>query len=79
IVRTLDKLSELDEGDTFTYVECIQQIFPVEGWAQSIAAGRVIENFEVPDMYGRPWAQIWREYWEEGMQPAEDDDIFSFE
>jgi hypothetical protein len=31
-------------------------------------------------MYGRPWAQIWEKYWEEGMQrPTQEEDIFSFE
>jgi len=82
IVRDFEKLSELDEGEIFNYVECIPQIFPIEGRAQAVAAGTVIENYEVPDMYGRPWAQIWRKYWEPGMQPPEpedDGDIFSFE
>jgi hypothetical protein len=37
-------------------------------------------QFEVPDMYGRPWAQIWEKYWENGMQrPTQNEDIFSFE
>ena len=39
---------------------------------------RVIE-LEVPDMYGRPWAQMWRKYWERDMQPPSENDIFSFE
>jgi len=30
-------------------------------------------------MYGRPWADIWEEYHEQGMQRPEDEDIFSFE
>ncbi|MGD8809243.1 MAG: hypothetical protein PVG24_06540 [Gammaproteobacteria bacterium] len=80
IVRELEKLGDLDEGEPFTYVECVRQIFPVDGLAQSVAPGTVIENYEVPDMYGRPWAAIWRKYWEAGMQPPVDDtDIFSFE
>jgi len=81
IVRTLEKLSELDEGEPFTYVECIQQIFPINGRAQSVAPGTIIENYQVPDMYGRPWAQIWKKYWEQGMQRTQpsEDDIFNFE
>jgi hypothetical protein len=38
----------------------------------------VIE-LEVPDIYGRPWAQIWEKYWEEGMDRPKDEDIFSFD
>jgi len=39
----------------------------------------VIE-YEVPDMYGRPWAHIWEKYFEDGMEGAgSEDDIFSFE
>jgi len=80
IVRDLEKLGNLDEDEPFTYVECIRQIFPIEGRAQSVAPGTVIPDYEVPDMYGRPWAHIWRKYWEAGMRPpAENDDIFSFE
>jgi len=30
-------------------------------------------------MYGRPWAQIWQEYHEAGMERPKGDDIFSFE
>ncbi len=36
-------------------------------------------QYEVPDMYGRPWAQIWEQYFEQGMEKPEGEDIFSFE
>ena len=36
-------------------------------------------EYEVPDMYGRPWAQIWQEYHEADMERPKGDDIFSFE
>jgi hypothetical protein len=35
-------------------------------------------EYEVPDMYGRPWAHIWEKYWEQGMQKPEAEDIFDF-
>jgi hypothetical protein len=38
----------------------------------------VIE-LEVPDMYGRPWAPIWEQYWEAGMERPLEEDVFSFE
>ena len=39
--------------------------------------GSVIE-YRVPDMFGRPWAQIWEQYFEKGMQKPAEADIFSF-
>jgi hypothetical protein len=59
------------------FVECIQTIFPLEGTATPAVPGRVIE-YEVPDMYGRPWAQIWEKYWEQGMKKPDEDDLFDF-
>jgi hypothetical protein len=32
----------------------------------------------LPDTYGRPWAQIWERYREQGMQRPQDEDLFSF-
>jgi hypothetical protein len=32
----------------------------------------------VPDMFGRPWAHFWEEYFEEGMQRPDETDIFDF-
>jgi hypothetical protein len=29
-------------------------------------------------MFGRPWAQIWEQYFEDGMQRPEDGSIFEF-
>lgn len=78
IVRHLLKESDFDQGDPFTFVECIQTIFPIEGYATPVAPNQVIE-FTVPDMYGRPWAQIWDDYFELDMQKPRNDDIFSFE
>ncbi len=80
IIRKLVKIAELGDPDVTPYVftECIQTIFPIDGTATPVTPGRIIE-YEVPDMYGRPWAQIWRKHWEQDMQPPAEDDIFSFE
>jgi hypothetical protein len=59
------------------FVECIQTIYPLNGSATPMAPGRVIE-YEVPDMYGRPWAQIWEKYWEQDMKKPEKEDLFDF-
>ncbi len=39
----------------------------------------IVIEYEIPDMYGRPWAHIWEKYWEEGMERPQVEDIFSFE
>ncbi len=78
IVRNLQRLSGLDTGDPFTFIECLPQFYPVNGRATPTSPGDVVE-LEVPDMFGRPWGQIWEEYHEAGMERPADDDIFSFE
>ena len=73
MTRTLERISGFEEGDPYTFIECVQTIFPIKGRATPVVAGKTIE-YEVPDMYGRPWAQIWEEYHEKGMtRPAEKD------
>jgi hypothetical protein len=78
IVRNLVKLHDFDEGDPYAFVECVQTIFPVNGTATPRSPGTVIP-YEVPDIYGRPWARIWETYWEQGMEKPEQDDIFAFD
>ncbi len=78
IVRNHVKTSGFEEGDPYVFVECVQTIFPIEGRAQPVSPGQVID-YEVPDMYGRPWAYIWEKYFEDGMQKPVDEDIFSFD
>jgi hypothetical protein len=78
IVRNFEKAGELDEDDPYVYIECLQTIFPVEGRATPQSPGDVIE-YEVPDMYRRPWGQIWERYFEQDMARPQDEDIFSFE
>jgi hypothetical protein len=50
----------------------------VDGTATPVAPGQMIE-YRVPDMYDRPWAAIWEEHWEVGMEKPEEEDIFSFD
>jgi general stress protein 26 len=34
----------------------------------------------MPDMYGRPWAKIWEQYFEQGMsKPDATEDLFNFD
>jgi len=58
---------------------CKQMIFPVEGRGVPVTPGTVVE-YEVEDLYGRPWAAMWERYFEQDMQrPERGDDIFDFE
>jgi hypothetical protein len=66
MTRTLMKASGFEEGDPFNFIECVPTIFPIDGKARPVVAGTVFP-YKVPDVYGRPWAQIWEEYYEKGM------------
>jgi len=77
IVRNLVKMSGFEEGDPYVFIECLQTIYAVDGTATPVSPGQVIQ-YEVPDMLGRPWADIWEKYWEKGMEKPEEKDIFSF-
>jgi hypothetical protein len=79
MVRNLDKVSEVEEGDPYQFIECVQTIFPLNGKATPVSPGTTIE-YKVPDMFGRPWAQIYEEYLEQGMKrPESGGDIFNFD
>ena len=57
----------LQRGDPFPIMECIPQSFPVNGHTTPMSPGQTFE-YTVPDIFGRPWAQIWERYHEEGME-----------
>jgi hypothetical protein len=77
LIQVHIKTGGLDEVDPFIYARCIQTIFPVDGRPKPLSPGTTIE-YTVPDMYGRPWAQIWERYFEKGMKPPEGKSIFAF-
>ena len=77
IVRNLKKQSGFEEGAPYMFIECVQTIFPQGGYATPRSPGNVIQ-YEVPDMYGRPWAHIWEEYFEQGMERPAEADPFDF-
>jgi hypothetical protein len=77
IVRNFVKLSGFDEGDPYVFIECVPTIYTVDGVATPESPGNVI-NYEIPDIYGRPWAHVWEKYWEQGMERPEGEDIFDF-
>jgi hypothetical protein len=81
IIRNYIKQNDFDDSDAtpYAFVECIQTIFPVDGIATPVNPGDVI-NYEIPDMYGRPWDTLWENFFEQDMErPEAGEDIFSFE
>jgi hypothetical protein len=78
IVHRWTKAGELNEGNPYQYVECVQYNYPVEGRATPIPPGTTIE-YDVPDVYGRPWARIWERYFEQGMEHPEPEPLFGFD
>ncbi|HEX6994259.1 MAG TPA: hypothetical protein VF339_08945 [Gammaproteobacteria bacterium] len=72
-------MSDLGEGTPYAYIECVQTLYPVNGVGTPLTPGAVFE-YEVLDMFGRPWAYLWEKYHEQGMQrPDPDEDLFNFE
>ena len=67
ITQRWDKVGALNEGNPYPYLYCVQQNFPVNGFTTAMPSGTTFE-YTVPDIYGRPWAQIWEKYHEKGMQ-----------
>jgi hypothetical protein len=81
IVRNLHKINNFTDPDEtpYPFIECVQTIFSVDGVNTPLTPGSVIE-YEMPDMYGRPWAAIWERYFEQGMsKPDATEDLFNFE
>jgi len=78
MVRHIERISGFEEGDPYTFIECVPSIYPINGRATPVSPGTVID-YRVPDMFGRPWARIWEEYHERGMERPKDKDIFSFD
>ncbi len=71
-------MSGFEQGDPYVFIECIPTIYPLKGKATPVSPGQTIE-YQVPDMYGRPWAKMWEQYNEQGMEKPAEKDIFTFE
>jgi hypothetical protein len=77
-VRFLSRLGSFNEVAPINLTHCNQTIYPLDGRGTPVVPGTVIP-YRVEDLYGRPWAQIWEEYFEQGMQRPGDADLFDFE
>jgi hypothetical protein len=78
MVRNLYKISTFREKPPSIYIECVPTIFPLDGVPTPVAPGSVID-YELPDMYARPWARLWERHHEPGMQRPPPPDVFSFD
>jgi hypothetical protein len=67
IVQRWERTGDLDDGEPYPFLFCVPQNFPVNGFTTPVAPGATFE-YTVPDMYGRPWAEVWEKYHEQGMQ-----------
>lgn len=77
-VYSYDRTEALNEGTPYNYVECLQTIWPVNGFATPVAPGTEI-TIPAPDLNGRPWAQVWENYFEDGMKRPDASALFGFE
>ena len=67
-----------DTAGRLGFRECTRRLYPIDGFATQLAPGEIIE-YRVPDMFDRPWAQIWEEYFEQNMSRPDDSLDLGFE
>jgi hypothetical protein len=77
-IRFLPRLGDFNAVAPNTLSWCHQTTYPVKGRGTTVAPGTVIE-YKVEDLYGRPWAAIWEQYFERGMQRPKEEEIFNFD
>ena len=78
-VRFFSRRGGLQDAPPFHLDHCNQTIFPgSDGRATQVPPGTTIQ-YKVRQLYDRPWARIWEEYFEKGMtRPPEADDLGGF-
>jgi hypothetical protein len=77
LVQVHIRTGHLTEVDPFVYTRCFQTIFPVDGRPKPFSPGATLD-YTVPDMFGRPWAQIWERHFEQGMARPEGKPLIEF-
>jgi hypothetical protein len=78
-IRFFVRQGDYAEFDPLNHEHCNQTIFLSEdGRGAQVSPGTTIE-YTVRDLYDRPWARIWEEFFEQHMQrPQEDDSLGGF-
>ena len=77
-IRFLPRQGAFNDVPPNNLTHCNRTFFPIDGRATPVFPGTVIE-YRVEDLYGRPWAAIWEEYFEQEMQRPQDEELFDFE
>jgi hypothetical protein len=77
-IRFMSRQGDFNEVPPNNPSFCNQTIFPIDGRGTPVVPGTVIQ-YRVENLFARPWAQIWEEFFEQDMQRPEAEDIFSFE
>ena len=78
-IRFFSRRGGLEDAPPFHLEHCNQTIFVGDdGRGTQVPPGTTIQ-YKVRDLYDRPWARIWEEYFEKGMKrPAETDELGGF-
>ena len=76
-IRFLPRQGDFNHVPPNNLTHCNQTLFPVNGRATPVVPGAVLQ-YRVEDLYGRPWAAVWEEYFEQGMQRPKAQDLFDF-
>jgi hypothetical protein len=78
-IRFFVRTGSYAEFDPIAHEHCNQTIFlGPDGRGSQVSPGNTID-YTVRDLYDRPWARIWEEYFEQGMsRPEEDDSLGGF-
>jgi hypothetical protein len=77
-IRFLARRGDFNDVPPNHLTHCNQTIFPINGRGIPVAPGTVIE-LKVEDLYGRPWAAVWEEYFEQGMRRPAREDFLGFD
>ncbi|MCP5144568.1 MAG: hypothetical protein H6978_07060 [Gammaproteobacteria bacterium] len=76
-MRFVSRQGEFNDVAPNNLTFCRQTIFPSAGRPLPVSPGSVIE-YEVEDLYGRPWAQSWEKHFEQHMRRPAKEDEFNF-
>jgi hypothetical protein len=76
-VRFFPRLGDFNEVAPNFLASCNPNVYLVNGRGRPVPPGTVIP-YKVEDPIGRPWAAVWEEYFEQGMERPKGDDLFDY-
>jgi hypothetical protein len=80
LMQLMRKTADLSDGEPIPFLHCMQTLYPINGIATPVAPGADIAIM-APDWFGQPWTQLWKRYFENGMEQPSDgsEELFKFE